>query len=206
MKRQQFNTVLFGTNGTGKTTFMLEIAIEYIKNNPGKNVLFVLPDDSERKYDSIPLINSRDLYNISGIYKIYADEYKEETGKTVYESIYNYFVKTGAKRKFNGLLVNDDCGVLWNRRPEDVLKLFRRRRQANMDVLSNFHGLTTDMPPKFLGFITSLILFKTGDSHIDTMNKLPALKQKEFEEMYFRVETETEKNPFYKEELIIRKI
>jgi hypothetical protein len=198
--RQQFNTVVFGTNGTGKTTFMLELACTYIEANPSKNVLFILPDDAERKYDPIPEIHPLRLSEISGMYKVYADKVKGK--ETIYDLMYKNFVE--GSRKFNGLIINDDCGVLWNRRPEDVLTFMRRRRQSNADIISNFHGLTTDMPRAFFTYLTSLVLFKTGDNHTDTRDKLPYLKQDEFEEMYFRVENEAKTNRFYREELSLR--
>lgn len=200
--RQQRNIVLFGTNGTGKTTVMLNTAIEYLERNyrTGKRVLCCLPDDGERKYDVIKEITLEEhsLNNFSGIKKVFIED------KSDFEMIYKtYTAKTSAG--FNGLCVFDDLGVLLNRRPEEVLKMLRRRRQMNMDMLWNFHGLTTDMPRSFWSFLTDIILFKTGDEHTDTMEKLPFDVRGDFEKMYFRVEKEAKTNPYYFERLKLRK-
>lgn len=199
--RQQRNIVLFGTNGTGKTTVMLNTAIEYLQRNykSGKRVLCCLPDDGERKYDSIKEITLEEhsLNNFTGIKKVFIED------KSDFEMIYKtYTAKTSLG--FNGLCVFDDLGVLLNRRPEEVLKMLRRRRQMNMDMLWNFHGLTTDMPRSFWGFLTDIVLFKTGDEHTDTMEKLPFDNRKDFEQMYFRVEKEAKINPYYYERLKLR--
>lgn len=199
--RQQDMVLIFGTNGTGKTTQMLEGAIDYLESNYkyGKRVLCCIPDDGERKYDVISEITSEphQLENFSGIKKIII----EDKG-TFDVMLRTYTAKTSIG--FNGLCIFDDMGVVLSRRPEEVLRLLRRRRQMNMDMLWNFHGLTTDMPRSFLGFATKIVLFRTGDSHYDTMEKLPFDKRKQFEEMYFRVEEKCKTNKYYFEVMDLR--
>jgi len=199
--RQQKMVLFFGTNGTGKTTKMLSLGLDYLQANykTDKRVLCILPDDGERKYDVIKEIMpvKEDLQNFKGIAKVIAEDRK------VFETVLKSYTDKGQQR-FNGLCIFDDLGVILNRRPEEALNLLRRRRQANMDMFWNFHGLTTDMPRSFFAYATDIVLFKTGDNHEDTMYKLPANKQKEFEDMFFRIEEKTKENPFYCEQLKLR--
>lgn len=199
--RQQEMIILFGTNGTGKTTVMLNAAVDYLIQNAdyGKRVLCCIPDDSERKFDSIEEImpDTESLHNFYGIKKLICEDLK------VFTDLYQAYTTKGAA-PYNGLMVFDDIGTILNRRPEQVLKFFKRRRQMNVDLFFNFHSLTTDMPRAFIGYATRIILFKTNDDHKDTMLKLPAGKRQEFEDMFFRVEEISKTNKFYYEELKLR--
>ena len=199
--RQQRSVVFFGTNGTGKTTQMLSMGIDYMKKNArfGKRLLCCLPDDGERKYDvveEIPL-EEHSLHNFKGIAKVFVED------KNAFQLIYKSYTAKG-KPSFNGLAIFDDLGVVLNRRPEEAINMLRRRRQMNMDMFWNFHGLTTDMPRSFFGFITDIILFKTTDDHSDTLEKLPSDKRELFEEVYYRVQEKTKDNPFYFERIKLR--
>ena len=199
--RQQRCVVFFGTNGTGKTTQMLTMGLEYMKYNArfGKRMLCCLPDDAETKYDvvqEIPL-ERQSLQSFKGIAKVFIEN------KNDFQFIYKTYTEKN-QPTFNGLIIFDDIGVVLSRRPEEVLNMLRRRRQMNMDMFWNFHGLTTDMPRSFFSFITDIVLFKTGDDHEDTRDKLPADKRELFEEVYFRVEEKSKENPFYFERIKLK--
>lgn len=192
MTVKQFNTLLFGTNGTGKTTVMLDLFYEYMlaKESLGvvKNGLFLMPDDAESKYDDIPEINVNDLGGNFGIAKIICDvnaTSSDKKAKSIYTEIYERYACK--KRKFDGLIVNDDMAMLMNRRPNDIITMCSRRRQMNLDLLWNFHGLTTDCPKAFWRYVTSIILFKTADDYTDTYEKIS--KPAEFEKLYFEVQS-----------------
>lgn len=199
--RQQKMVVLFGTNGTGKTTYMLRLALNYLKINArfGKRVLCLIPDDGEKKYDVIKELTLEEgvLNSFEGIGKLYAED------KSIFSELYRIFTARNSQG-LKGLCVFDDLGVMLNRRPEEALKMLRRRRQMNMDMIWNFHGLTTDMPRSFLGYATDMVLFKTTDDPSDLIYKLPPEKRDEFLKVYNRVQAETKNNPFYFEEFNIR--
>lgn len=201
--RKQFNTVMFGGNGCGKTTFLLEIIDNYLTQNTFKRVLLICPDDSEEKLDFIEEIEEGELPYFSGIKKICTRDVK------IFDRINKLFLpenkaERDTKPKFNGLLIIDDAGVILNRRDECVLDLFRRRRQANADIITIFHGLRNEVPPSFFAYTSNLIIFQTADNPKKTLELLPPAKQAEFLTIYNRVQKNALKNPYYKEELILR--
>lgn len=191
--RKQFNELFFGTNGSGKTRAMLEIALEYFEQpvNEAKNFLCIMPDFSESKYDHLPEITVNDLGGYFGAAKIMAMPIgkSDKKSKSIYTEIYErYAVK---QRRFNGLIINDDMSVMFGRRPEDILTMCTRKRQMNIDLMWNFHGLTTDCPPSFFKSVSGITLHKTEDDYEDTMKKISSNKRKMFEESYFQVQAIT---------------
>lgn len=194
MTRKQINELFFGTNGTGKTTNMISLAVSYAELNPKKNVLFLMPDDSEKKYDEVPIISEKELLTDFGIAKIICGMPESKSQKSIYTKIYEMHNK--ADVKFNGLLVNDDMGSLLNRRPNDVLTLLSRRRQLNIDMFWNFHGLTTDVPKSFWRYVTGITLHKTTDDYKDTLEKI-GNKKDEFLSAYNEVQEVSKQNPYF---------
>lgn len=190
---KQINSLWFGTNGTGKTTDMLDVANRFMDDKESlgliKNQLVLIPDDSEKKYDNIPEGQISDLHGDFGIMKIICNVNLDKTDKktkTVYETIYeNYALR---KRQMNCLIINDDMGGLMSRRPNDILLMLSRRRQMNIDCFWNFHGLTTDCPKQFFKTVTSLNLFMTTDDHRDTMDKIGRDKHQMFLDAYNEVQ------------------
>jgi hypothetical protein len=198
MARSQFNHVIIGANGTGKTTFSFEVAIEYLNQDHRKRILFIVPDDSEEKLDNIEEISFNQIKNFSGVKKFVAEN----------EKIFDKFLEIFADRefKFNGLIICDDLGVILSRRPNPVLRLLKRRRQSNIDFLWSFHGLRCEVPPSFYTYVNNIYLFSTSDNHEETLKELPHNKKDSFENMYFRVQKEAENKFNYFEELIINPI
>jgi hypothetical protein len=193
--RKQFNDVWIGSNGTGKTSLMIEACIYYMQYNPRKRWLWVLPDDAEEKLYEVEEIEVQDLETFTGIKKIFIDN----------EKLFDKFVEVFSRKdfKFHGCLACDDLGVIMRRRPEAILRLFRRRRQPNIEFIWSFHGLRTEVPPSFYTYVNSIILFRTSDNHRSTMDLLPDAKQEVFEEAYTRIQRITEINPHYHEEIVI---
>ena len=191
--RKQFNEIFIGTNGTGKTTEMLKGAIKYFEypQNENKNFLIAVPDLSESKYDGIPEITVNDLGGSFGVGLIQAQyiDKGNKKAKSIYTEIYERYAAKG--RKFNGLMINDDMGIMFGRRPVDIINMCTRKRQMNIDLMWNFHGLTTDCPPAFFKSVSGITLFKTEDNYIDTMKKIAMNKRKTFEESYFLVQAIT---------------
>jgi len=149
--RKQFNDIVIGGNGSGKTTFEIKVCLEYIKHSPDKRVLFIIPDDSEEKLDIVPEITVDELKDFKGIVKLIAENDK------IFSQILDFF--SDKKQRFNGLVIADDCGVFIKRRPENVLRLFKRRRQLNNDFLWSFHGFNTEMPRSFFTYVNMIYIF-----------------------------------------------
>jgi len=191
--RKQFNELFFGTNGTGKTQEMLTLADGYFKApaNENKNFLMLMPDFSESKYDAVPEMQISDLGGDFGIGKILVNAISktDKKAKSVYTEIYERYAAKG--RRFNGLIINDDMGIMFGRRPEDIIMMCTRKRQMNLDLMWNFHGLTTDCPPAFFKSVSGITLFKTEDNYLDTMKKIAMNKRKMFEEAYLTVQAIT---------------
>lgn len=201
--RKQFNDVIFGGQGTGKTTFQVELIIEYAEKNPDKRVLLILPDDSEDKFDPIEEVAYRDVRRVKGIRKVIVDN------MNIFTDLYNWHVNDKHPQytgRFRGLIIADDAGVLIKRRDENVLKFMRRRRQANADIITSFHGLRNEIPPSFFGYVNRMVIFNTTDSPEETIKLLPPNKQMEFIQVYERVQKIAQTNPYYKEEFILRNI
>lgn len=195
--RKQFNDIVFGGNGSGKTTFEIKAAVKYLKNDPRKRVLFIIPDDSEEKLDVVPEITLDDLKSFKGIAKLVAENDK------IFALLLDFF--SDRNNKFNGLVIPDDCGVFLKRRPENVLKLFKRRRQLNIDFLWSFHGFNTEIPRAFFAYVNRLYIFETSDSTKWTRELLPIDKQAEFDFKYNEVQSMAKQGKKYQfRELIIR--
>ncbi len=215
--RKQLCTVLFGGNGSGKTTEELSILLAYADANEEKRSLILVPDDGERKFDNISEIEPTEnaLREFRGIKKLIVDDIK------IFDMILKVYTEPMKKangafvtntrgekvhEKFNGLMICDDMGVMLNRRPENVLKLFKRRRQANIDMLWTFHSLDTDIPKSFFSYVTDVILFQTSGNHQDTLKKIEESKKEEFERVYFEVQEEAKQNPYARKRIILRPI
>jgi hypothetical protein len=201
--RKQFNHVFIGSNGTGKTTLMIQIAIDYLTNNPNKRILIIVKDDDEEKFWNIKEISKEEILSFKGVKKLLIENHKDfdyitDKFKSVKDKAGNRFVN-----KFNGLMICDDLGAAMNRRPDDILNMFKRRRQINADFIWAFHGLRTDVPPSFYTYVNSIFLFRTSDNHDYTMEQLPHAKQEIFETIYNSVQETTETEPHHCEEIII---
>lgn len=206
--RKQFNGMLFGAQGSGKTIVLLEFILRYHRRFPWKRILIILPDDQEEKFDAVPEIFFEQVPTFTGIKKLIA-------GKKTIKRLRDYYlpdpeeIEVEERRnrpRFNGLIVYDDPGVYLGRFPEPQYELMGRRRQLNADMLSAFPGIRKKAPPGYYGYATHIYLSETTDSPDDLVNELPEDKREEFLAMYRSVQQEAKNNPYHMEELVIRKI
>lgn len=229
--RKQFFIVVFGGQGCGKTTLLIQFIKAYILSCSWKRVLVCVPDFAEEKFDRLKSIKVEQLCTsiFKGIKKILVKKIDKQKN-SFFAKLKEFFLPNDedegkpAPPKFNGLLVLDDARGIFNRRDESFLDFASRRRQANCDIICVFHGLRNEVPPSFYAYVTKLVIFETADSPDETMKLLPPNKQQEFLEIYNRVQgiasgkipppkgyegTNKDGEPmrkFYKEELILREI
>ena len=188
--RRQLSIVVAGTNGTGKSTFAMNMVK---KLETVKPVLFVLPDDEEKLFWDIDEIDednvARELIHFKkGFKKLYADDCK------IFDVIRQCFK--------NGVIVIDDARVYLTSRDEPLRKLYMRRRQINCDIIFICHGLS-EVPPSCSSFITDVVLFETIDEvdrwTIDNKNQYIGIRN--------RVnKIAREQNRYYNERLQLRNI
>lgn len=153
MSRRQERILVCGTNGTGKSRFADAIIQAYPKE---KVSLIIDPDGSEELFDKYTEI-TEDLIP-------YQNQWGTNRAKCMYTSAKIFdTILTPPREKFNGLLVLDDARNYSGSRDEHLLRLFRRSRQKNMDILFICHGLS-EIPPSLITFSTKLVLFNTVDS------------------------------------------
>lgn len=139
-------TVLLGTNGTGKTT-----AVKNIAKASGQRVLVITPDD--REWTEYPLTELRsghsEDFQFAGIRRhIWNDKHTLK--------MLQYFQ--------NGLIIFDDCrAYLRASTADEIRQLLIRRRQRNVHIMVSGHGFT-EVPPVFFTFATDFILFFTRDN------------------------------------------
>lgn len=203
-KRKQFNHVIIGSNGSGKTYLAMKIAAAYAKSYPNKRILFILSDDGEKKLANIKEITKDQLLSFTGIKKIIIDNQKDfEFIANTFKSYFDESKGVRVQREFNGLMVCDDLGGVMNRRPEEILRFFKKRRQPNIDFLFIFHGLRADVPPSFYTYVNHIILFRTSDNHEQTKKELPIHIRDEFERVYQYVQKKTLTHPHFCQEIVV---
>lgn len=152
-RRQKF-TIICGSQGTGKSTFTHNILKPYSKHKPWLNVL---PDDCEEIFDEYPECDIDELHTIkSGVYNLFVDEPDD-----FYKIKYDRKTNTGFK---NGMVNIDDGRTFLSSRDKAFRKFISRRRQGNVDVNFNCHGLS-EVPPSSSTFLTDIVLFGTGDEY-----------------------------------------
>lgn len=197
--RKQINALLVAGNGEGKTIWILEFILIYNEAHPEKRILIGLPDDSESKFLKIPEIELEDLPYFTGIKKIIIN------GDEFYREFQDYF--SNKENNFDGLFINDDPGAFMGRRPTNILAMFSRRRQLNVDFIWTFHGWNTTIPRGFFTFITSIIMGKTSDNPEYTLKLLPEDKQQQFMKNYNEINELYEKGIKYQfRELVLKNL
>ena len=149
MQRIRFLTVILGTNGTGKTSFIKKM----IKglNSGGVKTLIVTPDDIEYPHLKDWKLENPKEFEFTGV------------RKHIFEPKHTFKAITDNYRR--GALFLDDArdylpANLENE--QEFRKLMIRRRHLETDVFVVAHGFT-DIPPKIFTYVNKYILFKTTD-------------------------------------------
>lgn len=156
MKRKTTLSILLGTNGTGKTSFLRKLADK--EANKGGRTLILTVDGAE--WTEFPEI----------------ENFSEFTGtaKVIYSpGVLDKIFKTF----FDGLLIFDDYrsfGITSTGKEAEALRaLAIRRRQHMIDIAIAGHGFTEITPSFLFTFATHLVLFKTIDNIDKVKNRLP---------------------------------
>lgn len=138
---------IIGTNGTGKSTFCKRMIQRTLDN--GGRALVITPHDMEwLDVEWIELSDRKAVHQFTGIRKVI---YEKDTLQNILSSYKN------------GLIVFDDCGVYFNAKIPDLLRvLFISRRQKNLNQIVVGHGFT-QIPPIFFTFTSHFVLFRTTD-------------------------------------------
>lgn len=148
-KRERELFLIAGTNGTGKTTFILNL-IEKKK----ERCIYFVPDFADKKNENIKTFKNFDFVGIRKM--LFTNE--------------NLSLISQAFK--NGSIVFDDVKFMLPQNlnsNKDFYNLLIRRRQKNIDLYFIAHGLT-EVPPKLWTFLNYLILFKTHDNIIRLKN------------------------------------
>jgi len=144
--RKCFLTLVVGSNGTGKTTFLENNIIK------GKS-LIVTPDEIE--YPNVRLIK-----NDSNLSKNIYEMSNTDIAKVIYEENLEKILRNFS----NGTLVLDDCKTyLTSQTPATMRELYIRRRQRMVDVYFVAHSLR-QIPPSAFDFANKLVYFKTMEN------------------------------------------
>lgn len=171
-----------GTNGTGKTTTIREIANSELKRN-GK-VLVITPHENEwEKFNNVPVPFVTDIKNMEGIGKIhYCGDF------SVFERIHKEF--------FNGLLVFDDCRVYLKANTDQVIQsILISRRQRMTDIIFAAHSIV-DIPVKFFYYDSLFILKRTTSSFEGRKRDINPELYDRLIEAKKRIDKKINKNPY----------
>jgi len=147
-ERDPLFIILIGTNGTGKTTRLLE----FIDACAGGG-LIIDPEGMEEDWTGkFPEIRDEDIGKIINERCLVTDA-SEDTFSAI-------------QTDFNGrFLVLDDCRYYVKKGGDEMFhKIILRRRQIGIDVFAACHGIT-EVPSNFWTFATHAIVFKTSDNY-----------------------------------------
>lgn len=165
-QRIRFLTIILGTNGTGKSTFIKKLISKL--DEQGERTLIITPDENEFTSLKEWKLEDPKEFDFKGVRKhIFTD-------KKVFENIGNNYRR--------GALVLDDCKVYMPTNLES-LPVFRdlliRRRQKEVDVFVIAHSFN-QIPPVLFSFVNKFVLFKTSGpsqdrkKHIDNYDLVEA--------------------------------
>ncbi len=174
--------MVVGINGTGKTTFMREIAKQQ------QRTLIVTPDSAEWR-DVAEITNPNQLRTFSG------------TRRMIYDSDTLEIIK---QNYFGGALILDDAMAYLNEQTPEVLQyIYIRRRQFGIDIYIVAHGLR-QLPPKCFTFGSFLVLFNTTENFQSRKKELlPELYEKIIDAQARIRKKVISGNPYYHEIILL---
>ncbi|MGB4987979.1 MAG: ATP-binding protein [Pyrinomonadaceae bacterium] len=147
--------IIVGRKHTGKSTLANKLAEGFAR--PKKRVLIINVNQSPA-YSKHKLITYDKMkrWRSGGIYQFY-----DRDNDAMFDFLINWF--DPVKRKFNGLIVFEDCTKYIGSNPnKQILSFLVDHRMWNADLLFTFHSLAM-VPPFFWRMTTRLILLKTQD-------------------------------------------
>ncbi|MCK9412849.1 MAG: ATP-binding protein [Prolixibacteraceae bacterium] len=147
-------TILIGTNGTGKTSYLDQLVVSELKRG-SRRVLIVVPDKFE--WSTFEYVSPEMIGEFVGARKI------------IYQ---DGLLNTLLDRFHNGMLIFEDCRHYFGNSKCDLLhSLLIRRRYNGIDIVFSGHRFS-DIPPKPFVFATHYALFKTIDNIVRRKNAI----------------------------------
>jgi hypothetical protein len=158
MEGNSTSVLLLGTNGTGKSTRLMDLAERRIKQ--GHRVLFIPAHEHETSFNKYPPMHIKEVDTFTG-------------GRRIYVTNEDQFVELILKIR-NLVLVCDDFRVYLpkDRTHPEVRKLFIKRRHINVDIYMAAHGFK-EVPPPFFAFMDYIFLHKTLDASMNRIREFP---------------------------------
>lgn len=154
-------TIVLGTNGTGKTIYLENMATSELKKK-NRRVLVVVPDVLE--WSTLELVQPEWIDRYTGARKI-----------IYFDGLLDVIIE----RFKNGLLIFEDCRAYLTNRPNSKMHSLLIRHRQNMVSIAIVGRGFLEVPPKMFTFATDYVLFKTIDnpsSRKDVICKLPEIK------------------------------
>lgn len=168
-KRVNYITLIIGTRGTGKTTFVKgseELKIEgvidvYLDRDPKQKILIVDLFDNP-VWSDVPTITVEKLARWkSGVYRIYHHD-ASELMRIINRHCYNTVI-----------FFEDATKYVQNTLDENLRRLLIDSKQKNLDVFFAFHYLNA-VPPGLVRISDYMVLFKTNETYSSQLrNKYP---------------------------------
>ena len=181
--RQPVFIIIFGTNGTGKTTWLLN----RLQKDPRRH-LVIDPDGMEKAWNKYTLIKHSQVHQVrdGAKVKITAPQEKE----------FSSLLKMRP-----GILVLDDARYYVKSQIEQAIRqILVRRRQIAIDIFAVAHSLN-EVPPTFWTYATHCLVFKTADNPERSKKNIP--NYSELLEVIHRVNSHAD--PHYHELFNLRK-
>jgi ABC-type Mn2+/Zn2+ transport system ATPase subunit len=177
--REAMQVVVLGANGTGKTTYLTQLANAALER--GERVLVVTTHLEE--WTALPDLSTR-------------HEIRTFTGGA--RMLYTAHATLELAAAFRGgMLVLDDCRAYLLPNTDIALtRLMISRRQQMVDVFAVGHGFTT-VPPAFFTYTSHIALFRTADNIASRRHVLS--RYDDMRQAQERVNAKAIKQPHYHE-------
>lgn len=155
MSRLHQSGIVVGRKGTGKSTYLNNLAEQYAKST-GRRVLIYDVNGSPAYSKHQKLSKAQFKYwcenGLKGIKRFYLGD---ENDREAFTIIRNYFK--------DGLLIMEDCTKYINANPQPYVKpLLVDNRMWGADIIYTFHSIKR-VPPFFWEMSSYLTIFKTNE-------------------------------------------
>ena len=181
--RTSMQALIVGTNGTGKTTYLLQTLSAVSKSRRAIVVDYENAEKAWQPFDELDLSDRDAVASFTGIRRVNWALHEDESLSLI------------KKYYRNGILVLDDCRTYLKSSLEDQLhQLLIRRRQYMLDVFAVAHSFQ-DIPPRFFQFTTHVVLFRITRP-LDDRKKMLA-NPASVAEALARIDAKSKTNPHY---------